>query len=108
LHLGSYSPIPRPERETGHTEICGGVGGGTGMVVDPVNEEVRTRMLALIDREHSAPDTLEGDVLKAHAILTRAVQRLGRAHAAHRLETLTANELALVELFTIALMRVTR
>jgi transcriptional regulator with XRE-family HTH domain len=73
--------VPRPE-DPGHAGEVGGDAIGVG--VDPVIEGVREQMLALLDREDSAPDSIEGDVLKAHAILTRAVQRLGRQAAARR------------------------
>ena len=78
--------FPRPEKDTGHgtAEIGDGVSNGTGLGVDPVLAGVLAAARELVDREDSAPDTIEGDILKAHAILTRAVHRIGRAHANRR------------------------
>lgn len=73
LPLHVFLAGPRPERASGHVQSVADL--------DPVLAGIIAAAQSIVDAEDSAPDTLEGDVLKAHAVLTRAVQRLGRAHA---------------------------
>lgn len=75
--------FPRPE-ESGDADVGGGTSSGAGVGADPVIQSIWTAFQEVVDRDDSAPDSLEGDVLKAAAILDRAVQRIGRASAARR------------------------
>lgn len=70
----------RPE-ESGHARQ---LGGDTSAGLDSLVARTLDAYRALADREDSAADSLEGDVLKAAAILNRAVQRIGRAEAPRR------------------------
>lgn len=74
----------RPEVKAGHDKGIGGTGNSAGVGLDPIMAGIIEAAQRLVDAEDSAPDSIEGDVLKAHAILTRAVQRIGRSHANRR------------------------
>jgi len=70
----------RPEESPGHAYDSGGPS-GTG---DPNWEQLLTRARAIVGGDFPEADSLEGDVLQAHAVLDRAVRRLGRAYANRR------------------------
>jgi transcriptional regulator with XRE-family HTH domain len=72
---------PRPEEMPDHVGGIGGVGSEAGSSINPLAAEFYTKFLEAVDRDDPAPDTLEGDVLKAHAALTRAVRRIAGARA---------------------------
>lgn len=72
--------FPRPDAGAGHDHTIGGGGesGGVGMGSDSDLGRILERFRVIADRDDPAADSLEGDVLKAAAILNRAVQRIGR------------------------------
>jgi transcriptional regulator with XRE-family HTH domain len=70
---------PRPEEQSERAgELGGSARGGTWMGVDPVYRAI----IEQLDAETPAPDTIEGDILKASAALDRALRRLAAARAA--------------------------
>lgn len=73
---------PRPEEQTGHEHDVGGGSGNTG--IDTGWGAILDRARSLVAGEFPETDSLEGDVLQAHAVLDRAVRRLGRAYANRR------------------------
>lgn len=73
VDIGELFTAPRPEQDAGHATGRLGVGGESPGFF----EGLRT----LLDRETPAPDTVEGDILKAAAALDRALRRLATARA---------------------------